>query len=358
MTASIRENFKLYTIILTPAGFRNIKKYVNENDIYSVLVNAPLKDRVIRYIDRCKDEFDYSDLTEIQERVNRDFGMFLSVENEVDLTYENIASKDFENDIQKAVTDIVSNTLNKNFNLDAKKKLHETQKENNTLVIPKGTKSVTKRLIGDLCKEKNIEREDVSKIIITDDVSYIGSFAFDGCLNLTSVTIPDSIKCIGNSAFISCINLESVKLPNKLQTIRDYTFASCINLNSIIIPDSIIDIEDYAFINCKKLKNIKIPNGVTNIGYAAFDGCENLKSVTIPESVKNIDEHVFCDCKNLFYVKLGCDISAIENINVFNNCYEDMEIELKDGTVISINELEDILDNRMSNKDEEDYDRE
>lgn len=75
--------------VLTPNGIRQIRKNLPDVGLYVVFIDAPLKDRVLRYIKRCGDSFDYSDMTEISERVQRDFGMFKGFENEADLVVYN-----------------------------------------------------------------------------------------------------------------------------------------------------------------------------------------------------------------------------------------------------------------------------
>ena len=82
-------------VVLTPNGFRQIKKTCNNDNIFSVLVDANLGTRVKRYIDRCGvDKFNYDDKNEIAARVERDFGMFLGLEKEVDLVIGNNENDD------------------------------------------------------------------------------------------------------------------------------------------------------------------------------------------------------------------------------------------------------------------------
>lgn len=82
-------------VVLTPNGFRKIKQNCNTDNIYTILVNASLGTRVKRYIDRCGvDKFDFDDKNEIASRVERDFGMFLGLEKEVDLVVDNNEDED------------------------------------------------------------------------------------------------------------------------------------------------------------------------------------------------------------------------------------------------------------------------
>lgn len=47
--------------------------------------------------------------------------------------------------------------------------------------------------------------EEVTSVIIPDDVTVIGDFAFSNCSNLTSVIIPNTVESIGRYAFYGCI---------------------------------------------------------------------------------------------------------------------------------------------------------
>ncbi len=77
-------------VVLTPNGLRQLMTNCSSEDIYPVLVEASLGTRVKRYIDRCGvDKFSYDDKNEIAARVERDFGMFLGVEKEVNLVVNN-----------------------------------------------------------------------------------------------------------------------------------------------------------------------------------------------------------------------------------------------------------------------------
>ena len=95
-------------VVLTPNGLRQLKKNCPNEDILTVLVEASLGTRVKRYIDRCGvNNFNFDDKNEIASRVERDYGMFLGLEKEVDLVIHN----DEGSDIQDLVTYIL-NQLN------------------------------------------------------------------------------------------------------------------------------------------------------------------------------------------------------------------------------------------------------
>lgn len=77
-------------VVLTPNGLRQLKKNCPNEDIISILVEASLGTRIKRYIDRCgTNKFSFDDAGEIFERINRDFGMFLGLDKEVNLVIHN-----------------------------------------------------------------------------------------------------------------------------------------------------------------------------------------------------------------------------------------------------------------------------
>ena len=82
-------------VVLTPNGFRKIKQNCKTDNIYTILVNSNLGTRVKRYIDRCGvNKFNFDDKNEIASRVERDFGMFLGIEKEVDIVIDNNEGED------------------------------------------------------------------------------------------------------------------------------------------------------------------------------------------------------------------------------------------------------------------------
>ena len=50
----------------------------------------------------------------------------------------------------------------------------------------------------------------IKSILLSDELTTIGSYAFANCTHLTSITIPNSVTSIGESAFYGCEKLTSV----------------------------------------------------------------------------------------------------------------------------------------------------
>lgn len=94
-------------VVLTPNGLRQLKRTIQNNKIFSVLIESGLGTRIKRYIDRCGvDNFTYDDKNEIASRVDRDWSMFLGVNREVDMVIHNDEHTDIEQLAEKIVRSV------------------------------------------------------------------------------------------------------------------------------------------------------------------------------------------------------------------------------------------------------------
>lgn len=83
-------------------------------------------------------------------------------------------------------------------------------------------------------------------ITIPESVEIIGTYAFNRCTKLNSVTMT-GIKNVGHHAFDSCSALTSVKMNEGVETIGSYAFCNCMEIKSIVIPRSVVNLKNYAF---------------------------------------------------------------------------------------------------------------
>ena len=101
--------------VLTPNGFRNVKQNCKTDDIFAVLVESSLGTRIKRYIDRCGvNQFNFDDKNEIAARVERDFGMFLGMDKEVDLVIHNNEDDDII-ELAKKIHELCQTKMIENF---------------------------------------------------------------------------------------------------------------------------------------------------------------------------------------------------------------------------------------------------
>ena len=75
------------------------------------------------------------------------------------------------------------------------------------------------------------------------------------CLpTVTDIVIPNTVTTIASDAFVNNRKvLKSVKLSNSLTSIKNWTFQGCSVLTSIVIPKSVTYIGDFAFYGCNRL---------------------------------------------------------------------------------------------------------
>ena len=167
-------------------------------------------------------------------------------------------------------------------------------------------------------------------VVIPNGVTAIGSYAFESCTNLTSVTIPDGVTSIGQSAFYYCTSLTSVTIGNGVTSIDVGAFVGCTSLTSVTIPNGVTSIGRNTFNGCTSLTDVTIPDSVTSIGDAAFSGCTSLTNVTIPDSVTSIGIQAFYNCTNLTDVAIPDGVTSID-AGVFNGCTSLTNVTIPDS---------------------------
>ena len=194
--------------------------------------------------------------------------------------------------------------------------------------------------------------EEITDLVIPEDVVRISDYAFYNCKGLTSVIISESVTSIGKYAFSSCSGVSSIKvdeenthfdsrdnsnaiietssntliagcqstvIPHSVVAIGDDAFNGCISLSSITIPNSVTSIGNSAFSGCDLLTDVIIPSSVTSIGRMAFFSCDELTSITIPESVTSIGDFAFYSCRKLASVTIPGSVTCINN-STFYGC--------------------------------------
>ncbi len=220
---------------------------------------------------------------------------------------------------------------------------------------------------------------------IKDKISYkensyivisISDRAFYDCDNLTSVLIGNNVSIIGEYAFYDCDSLTSIEIPNSVTSIGDRAFYECA-LTNLLIGSGVTSIGEKAFfacnlveikynaINCKAIstsgcvfdyaggwdKGVKViigkgvksipanlfcPNSANSspkitevifeessicesIGSAAFENCSSLTNVTIGDSVTSIGSSAFLNCSSLTGVVIGNSVTSI-GFYAFSGC--------------------------------------
>lgn len=122
----------------------------------------------------------------------------------------------------------------------------------------------------------------------------IFDFAFYDCQGLERIVVPEDITYIGNSAFRSCEKLTEFVVPEGVESIGEYAFEFCSGLKELTIPGAVDDIGFRAFNYCPSLERVYIKDGVKELNSMAFcTGCDNLKEAWIPLSVNTMYQFFF-----------------------------------------------------------------
>lgn len=222
--------------------------------------------------------------------------------------------------------------------------------------------------------------DKIQKIVIHNGVTAIGSSAFDGCSNVTSISLPESITAIEGWAFKDCSSMTELNIPDEVKSIDIWAFQQCRSLQEITFPDNLTYVGNDAFWGCpakryanlgtlaaeaiskagysfttrnynynlqyqfsddkvmglaiydfdKAATSFTIPSYITHIGNYAFNDCSSLEQVIIPDSVVDIGEHAFSKCNKLSNIIIPDSVTSI-GAYAFNNCQNLKRVKLPCG---------------------------
>ena len=192
------------------------------------------------------------------------------------------------------------------------------------------------------------DESDIKKVVIEENVTTVGDFAFTYCKEISDLTLGNSIVCIGDHSFAFCDALINVDIPDSVTTIKQLAFFNSKNLSSVKIGKEVAVIEFNVFAFCYRLaefsvhkdnanystdengvlfnkdktvlikfpegsslEHYKIPDGVTTIDHVAFLVCNKLTNISIPSTVTTIGGYSFFSCLNLDNIILPDSITCI-----------------------------------------------
>ena len=159
-----------------------------------------------------------------------------------------------------------------------------------------------------------VNGQEITDLVIPENVTKINSYVFSNCTGITSVTIPSTLKTINGGAFDGCTSLNAVHITDLEAWLKirldsnplEYAHHLYLNgekVTEIVFPEGTTAITN-ALQGCTDLVSATLPEGVTEIGTNAFAGCTSLSSIHIPSSLTYIWDNAFEGCTGLTAVHI------------------------------------------------------
>lgn len=187
----------------------------------------------------------------------------------------------------------------------------------------------------------------IKEIIITNNVTTIGDYAFAYCFYVTHINIPSNINRIGDFAFAYCCSITTVTIPESVSAIGESPFSACESLTNISVSEKnqYFSNDEYGVLYSKDKTNLiqypmgnshnsyLVPNGVSKIANGAFIFCDYLTEIIISDTVNSIGANAFSVCVNLSKVTIGKGVTNIE-MGAFTACYDLTEIIIPENVKV------------------------
>lgn len=152
-----------------------------------------------------------------------------------------------------------------------------------TLVIPRGVTSLEANAFG-------TSLQNVTSLVIGEDVIRIAPGALSNCLKLCELTLPfvGENRDGSGKAFLTAIcgadtytdNYQYLHVLRKVTVtggaIAQQAFYNCQNLTEVILQEGVTSIGGRAFYNCSRITKLQVPDTLTDVAYNAFLDCTEL----------------------------------------------------------------------------------
>ncbi len=136
-----------------------------------------------------------------------------------------------------------------------------------------------------------------------DPAGKVGQDTFKDCVNLTRAVLCEGVTGIGTAAFRGCINLSDVTLPTTLRSLDGNPFMDCPNVKY----DDLAHNENFSYVDgvlydldmttlivaIDPVSEIVIPASVRVISAGAFSGFSNVTSITLHKDITEIGAYAF-----------------------------------------------------------------
>lgn len=182
----------------------------------------------------------------------------------------------------------------------------------------------------------------IEEYTVTAGTEILAERAFDGHLNLKSVTLPDGLKKIESLCFSKCEGIEELHIPDSVVEIGKTPFIDMHSLRSLHLPDKIKTL-GFMLLRSLKLEELYIPASVEHISeYMTFDHMDRIDKYTVsPENPFFRSENGVIYSKDMtVLVRAPRVVPSVFDVpesvrkiadNAFNGCTKLSEIVLHEG---------------------------
>ena len=180
-------------------------------------------------------------------------------------------------------------------------------------------------------------RLQIKKAVVNKGITYVGTWAFRDCAELTSVSLPAGLEEMGSNVFRCCESLTSITIPAGVTSIGGDFFYGCTSLKSVTLPDSLWDAGGCTFMDCTSLTSVRLPANLRDIAWWMFKDCTSLTSVTIPRGIVEVKKEAFDGCtslKNVTFTGSAADWKGV-TIRPGNTALTSAAIKCTGSTVLT-----------------------
>jgi hypothetical protein len=192
--------------------------------------------------------------------------------------------------------------------------------------------------------------KNLSYVKMPQQLKKVGQGAFGNCQSMAYVDIPDlsswaMVDFYNNSAnplnfakmlIVNGEEITDLVIPDDVTSIGNCTFYNCVNLTSITIGEHVASIGASAFRGCSNVTSIVIGEDVTYIGGWAFNGCSKVTSVTsyprkVPSTGRDLFDNTLLENANLYVA--GAAFDDYNNTEPWNNFKEIIALNIPKHTL-------------------------
>jgi len=224
------------------------------------------------------------------------------------------------------------------------------------------------------------EKDDITNVVIGNEITRIGYSAFFQCNSLSSITIPNSVTTIGRFAFQGS-GLSSFTIPGNVMEIEACAFNDCSNLKTVTIEDGAKlrftgpktndfdghfqntpietlylgrDLENeningdfsdiFPFSENPALQTLTIGKNVTTINASSFENCSGLTQITSnPTTPPTIQSNTFNGVSKDIPVYIDCDFLTAYQSALYWKDFTNYQCASSDATLKSLTVSEGTL---------------